>query len=45
MLAAPTLPEQQLWWGWKNFIDEDFPTATPGQVNAVEPLPVVVTYQ
>ncbi|MFW2383858.1 MAG: hypothetical protein ACN4GZ_19055 [Acidimicrobiales bacterium] len=45
MLDAPTNPEQQLWWAWKNFIDEDFPTATPGQVNAVEPLPVIVTYQ
>ncbi len=45
MLEAPTGPDQKLWWGWKNFIDEDFPTATPRQVNAVEPLPFIVTYQ
>lgn len=45
MLEAPTGPEQDLWWAWKNFIDEDFPTATPRQVNAVEPLPYIVTYQ
>ncbi len=45
MLNVPTSPDQTLWWGWKNFIHEDFPTANPGQVNAVEPLPVVVTYQ
>lgn len=45
VLEAPIGPDQTLWWGWKNFIDEDFPTATPGQVNAVDPLPVIVTYQ
>ena len=45
MLEAPTDPDQELWWAWKNFIDEDFPTATPRQVNAVEPLPYIVTYQ
>ena len=45
MLKAPTDPDQDLWWAWKNFIDEDIPTARPGQVNAVEPLPVIVTYQ
>ncbi len=45
MLEAPIGPEQNLYWAWKNFIDEDFPTASPGQVNRVEPLPVIVTYQ
>jgi hypothetical protein len=45
ILEAPRGPDQVLWWGWKNFIDEDFPTATAGQVNAVDPLPVVVTFQ
>ena len=45
MLGAPQGPDQQLWWGWKNFIDEDTPTARPDQVNIVEPLPVVITYQ
>lgn len=33
------------WWGWKNFYDEDSPTATPAQVLELEPIPVVVTYQ
>jgi hypothetical protein len=32
-------------WGWKNFYDEDFPTPTPDEVLAVEPLPWFVTYQ
>ena len=27
------------------FLDEDLPMATPAQVNAVAPLPVVVTFQ
>ncbi len=44
MLAAPIGPDQTLWWGWKNFLDEDTPMATPEQVNAVVPLPVVVTF-
>lgn len=43
--AQPTGPDQILWWGWKNFIEEDLPMATPAQVNAITPLPVVVTYQ
>ncbi len=43
--SDPIGSSQQLWWGWKNFIDEDLPTATPQQVNDVIPLPVVVTYQ
>lgn len=42
---APIGPEQDLWWGWKNFLDEDTPMATPEQTNAVTPLPVVVTFQ
>jgi hypothetical protein len=32
-------------WGWKNFYDEDSPTATPEQTLAVEPQPVFVSYQ
>lgn len=36
---------QELWWGWKNFLDEDSPMATPSQVDALTPLPVVITYQ
>lgn len=45
MLGQPTGAEQTLWWGWKNFYDEDTPVATPDQVNQVTPLPVLVTYQ
>ncbi|MGO1472876.1 MAG: hypothetical protein ACTHV1_10115 [Flaviflexus sp.] len=32
-------------WGWKNFIDEDFPMLTPEETYAVEPLPEFVSYQ
>lgn len=45
MRRHPVGPDQTLWWAWKNFIDEDLPTATPAQTNAVAPLPVIVTYQ
>jgi hypothetical protein len=38
-------PNPGWWWGWKNFYDEDSPTATPAQVLELEPVPVVVTYQ
>lgn len=35
-----------LWWGWKNFIDEDGPMFTPAQTVAVGPTsPVFVSYQ
>ena len=35
-----------LWWGWKNFIDEDSPTFTPRQTYDVRPeSPVFVSYQ
>ncbi|MEV4414660.1 hypothetical protein [Catellatospora sp. NPDC049609] len=34
-----------IWWGWKNFYDEDKPTFTPKQTFAVEPSPVFVSYQ
>lgn len=45
LVTQPTGPDQNLWWGWKNFYDEDDPVATPTQVNQVEPLPVLITYQ
>ncbi len=45
MLGDPIGPDQNLWWGWKNFLDEDTPMATPEQTNAVDPLPVIVTFQ
>ena len=32
-------------WGWKNFYDEDLPTATPDQVLALTPNPVFVSFQ
>lgn len=34
-----------IWWGWKNFYDEDTPTFTPAQTNALRPSPVLITYQ
>lgn len=34
-----------VWWGWKNFYDEDRPTFTPRQTVAVEPSPVFISYQ
>ena len=38
-------PPPGVWWGWKNFYDEDRPTFTPGQTVAVEPSPVFISYQ
>ncbi len=32
-------------WGWKNFYDEDSPTATPEQVLRRKPTPVFVSFQ
>lgn len=32
-------------WGWKNFYDEDSPTATPTQVLGLDPVPSYVSYQ
>ena len=44
--AAITRGVEDRWlWGWKNFYDEDDPTATPAQVLALDPLPVFVSYQ
>jgi hypothetical protein len=34
-----------VYWGWKNFYDEDKPTFTPGQTVNVRPSPVFVSYQ
>jgi hypothetical protein len=34
-----------VWWGWKNFIDEDSPTFTPVETMAIEPRPLFVSYQ
>jgi hypothetical protein len=38
-------PPPNVWWGWKNFIDEDSPTLTPEQTMKVEPVPQFVSYQ
>ncbi|GEL18057.1 hypothetical protein [Pseudonocardia asaccharolytica] len=39
-------PPPNLWWGWKNFYDEDTPTFTPAQTVAVGPIsPVFISYQ
>lgn len=35
----------QVWWGWKNFYDEDKPTFSPKQTVAVKPSPVFISYQ
>ena len=32
-------------WGWKNFYDEDLPTATPEQVLRLTPYPAFVSFQ
>jgi hypothetical protein len=38
--------QDELWWGWKNFYDEDAPMLTPEQTVAqVKPLPQLVSYQ
>jgi hypothetical protein len=40
------LPPGPLFWGWKNFYDEDSPMLTPQQtIEQVDPRPDLVTYQ
>lgn len=34
-----------VWWGWKNFYDEDQPTFTPDETVALEPTPRFISYQ
>jgi hypothetical protein len=36
---------KNVWWGWKNFYDEDRPTFTPRRTVAVKPSPVFISYQ
>ena len=38
-------PPQHVWWGWKNFYDEDRPMFTPARTVAIKPSPVFVSYQ
>ena len=35
----------KFYWGWKNFYDEDSPTARPDEVLALTPTPLFVSYQ
>ncbi len=34
-----------VWWGWKNFHDEDVPTRSPADTVALDPSPVFISYQ
>jgi hypothetical protein len=43
--AMHTAPPPRVWWGWKNFIDEDRPTFSPSETYAITPSPVFVSYQ
>ncbi|WP_423919544.1 hypothetical protein [Candidatus Poriferisodalis sp.] len=44
--ALTTQPDaNRFYWGWKNFYDEDFPTATAEQVLGLTPSPVYVSFQ
>jgi hypothetical protein len=38
-------PPPRVWWGWKNFYDEDQPTFTPGETVEVAPSPRFISYQ
>jgi hypothetical protein len=38
-------PPPDVWWGWKNFIDEDSPMLTPAETLAIEPGVLFVSYQ
>ncbi|WP_448624661.1 hypothetical protein [Geodermatophilus sp. URMC 64] len=45
-LHTAPLPTGPLYWGWKNFYDEDAPMLTPEQtIDQVDPVPDLVTYQ
>jgi hypothetical protein len=38
-------PPAGLWWGWKNFYDEDTPMLTPAETLAIQPRVRFVSYQ
>jgi hypothetical protein len=38
-------PPPDVWWGWKNFYDEDQPTFSPARTVDVSPSPVFISYQ
>ncbi|HEX9765198.1 MAG TPA: hypothetical protein VGA36_00440 [Nitriliruptorales bacterium] len=35
----------RVWWGWKNFYDEDSPTPSPAYTMDRDPAPVFISYQ
>lgn len=37
--------EERVWWGWKNFYDEDSPTPSPEHTLSRMPSPVFISYQ
>ncbi|MDE0668252.1 MAG: hypothetical protein OXI48_04400 [bacterium] len=43
LTAAPDA--DKFWWGWKNFYDEDTPTARPDRVLGLTPPALFVSYQ
>lgn len=43
--ALRSEPLADVWWGWKNFIDEDQPTFTPAETYALDEAPWFVSYQ
>lgn len=43
--ALRSEPVANVWWGWKNFIDEDQPTFTPAETYALDEIPWFVSYQ
>jgi hypothetical protein len=43
--ALHVSPPPRVWWGWKNFIDEDQPTFNPAETMAISPRPLFVSYQ
>ena len=43
--ALRSEPLPGVWWGWKNFIDEDQPTFSPAETYALDEAPWFVSYQ
>ena len=43
--AITTGFEDRVWWGWKNFYDEDSPTPSPEHTMSQSPSPLFVSYQ
>ena len=43
--VTTTKPPPGVWFGWKNFYDEDSPTRSPAATMALDPTPMFVSYQ